>query len=94
MKQDTWITRRGFMKLSSGALVISGVLNPSSKIVSARSSPTSSDQVSLSRKVALEGHFDFAGIEKSMYPSFGGPEFQGRITPWAAGGSQRWTEGH
>src|SRR5690348_692996 len=73
------------MQLSSGALVVSDVMNPNSKSGSTRSSPTSSDQVSSSRKIAVEEHFDFAGIEKSMYASFGEREFQDKIADLGGG---------
>ncbi len=84
MKQDTQITRRGFMQLSSGALVAGGILNASSKSDFAGSTLTRSDTASSPGKIALEEHFDFAGTEKSSY-AFGGPEFQGQIKDLGSG---------
>ena len=85
MKQDTQITRRGFMQLGSGALVAGGILNPTSKSDFAGSTLTSSDAASSPGKIALEEHFDFAGTEKSSYASFGGSEFQGQIKDLGSG---------
>src|SRR5215831_19708616 len=79
MKRDTQITRRGFMQLSSGALVAGGVLKSTGESDFATSTSTSSDAQSSPGKIALEEHFDFSGTEKSSYASFGGPEFQGQI---------------
>ena len=85
MKQNNQITRRGFMQLSSGALLGGSVLNPAARSDFATSTPTSSDPVSSPGKIALEEHFDFAGTEKSSYASFGGPEFQRQIKDLGSG---------
>ena len=85
MKQDTQITRRGFMQLGSGALVVGGILNPTSESDSVVSTVKNFDSGSSSGRIALEEHFDFAGTEKSSYGSFGRPEFQDQIKDLGSG---------
>src|SRR5579862_9891971 len=85
MKQDTQITRRGFMQLGSGALVVGGILNSTSESGSVVSTVKNFDSGSSPGRVALEEHFDFAGTERSSYASFGGSEFQGQIKDLGSG---------
>src|SRR6201997_1859363 len=85
MKQDTQITRRGFMQLGSGALVAGGILNPASESDCVVSTVKNFDSGSSPGRVALEEHFDFAGTEKSSSASSGGPEFQDQIKDLGSG---------
>lgn len=79
MEQGSPVTRRGFIQLGAGALAAGGVFNAASNSVSAGSPSTVTDAASLSGKIALEEHFDFAATESTSYGSFGGPEFQRQI---------------
>src|SRR5215467_2102651 len=84
MKRESRITRRGFMQLSSGALVAGSGLIPS-KSGSAAPAPINSERAILAGKIALEEHFDFSATENSSYGSFGGPEFQRQIKDLGSG---------
>ena len=77
-------TRRGFMQLSSGALLAGTVLNPTNNVLAANT-PANSASVNSPGKIALEEHFDFAGTEKSSYASFGGQDFQSKIKDLGSG---------
>jgi len=82
MKQ---VTRRGFVQLSSGAFIASGILNPNYKSDLTTSTPANPDPARSPGKIALEEHFDFAGTERTSYGSFGGPELQGQIKDLGSG---------
>ncbi|HET6179631.1 MAG TPA: amidohydrolase family protein [Candidatus Sulfotelmatobacter sp.] len=85
MERKSPITRRGFVQLSSGALIVGGISNATTRSDFRASTPTNSDPVGASGKIALEEHFDFSGTEKSSYASFGGPEFQRQIKDLSSG---------
>src|SRR5215470_10511171 len=84
MKRESRITRRGFMQLSSGALVAGSGLIPS-KSGFAAPAPSNADRAAFAGKIALEEHFDFSATENSSYGSFGGPEFQRQIKDLGSG---------
>ena len=84
MKRESRITRRGFMQLSSGALVAGSGLIPS-KSGFAAPAPSNADRAIFAGKIALEEHFDFSATENSSYGSFGGPEFQRQIKDLGSG---------
>ena len=84
MERKSPITRRGFVQLSTGALIAGGVSNTTAR-GNLGAAPTNSDLVGFPGKVALEEHFDFSGTEKSSYASFGGPEFQQQIRDLSSG---------
>ena len=64
MKGNSRISRRGFMQLSSGALVAGGVLGPASQSNLPSSVPAGSDPMSLAGKIALEEHSCTAGLKR------------------------------
>src|SRR5215470_8972656 len=61
MKQESQVTRRGFMQLTSGALAAGGVLTATGNSDLPAAPPTKSDPMSPFGKIALEEHFDFSG---------------------------------
>jgi 2,3-dihydroxybenzoate decarboxylase len=85
MERDSGITRRGFIQVSSAAVVAGTFSNAASRADFDGTSPTNSDPVSSSAKIALEEHFDFSATENSSYASFGGPEFQRQIKDLGGG---------
>src|SRR5215471_12257472 len=78
MNRPSQITRRGFMQLSSQAMLAGSVLT-SAGMSGFSASTSSNPDPATSGKVALEEHFDFPETASSSYASFGGPEFQSRI---------------
>jgi len=83
MERESRITRRGFMQLSSAAVLASVPLKAADDIDLGL--PTDSDPVILRGKIALEEHFDFSETANSSYASLGGPEFRRQITDLGSG---------
>ena len=79
MKQGPQVTRRGFIQLSSGALVAGGLFHPAGKSDSAESPSMVDKPAELAGKIALEEHFDFDSTANASYGSFGGPELRRQI---------------
>src|SRR5512135_2521305 len=84
MKQESRITRRGFI-INSGVLLAASIPNATSKSVVETTNSTSSDLASSFGKIALEEHFDFSETAKASYASFGGQEFQRQINDLGSG---------
>src|SRR5215467_10113873 len=73
------ITRRGFIQAGSGAAVAAGVLSSGAKSEITVSSAT------LSGKIALEEHFDFAATASASYAALCSPEFHRQIQDLGSG---------
>ena len=81
------ITRRGFLQLSSGALVAEGLLGVARETDARPSADTELGKAGSTslRKIALEEHFDFSATENSSYATLGTPEFQRQIKDLGSG---------
>jgi 2,3-dihydroxybenzoate decarboxylase len=77
--QEAGITRRGFMRVGSGAALAAGVLG------SAAGTENSLPSASLPGKIALEEHFDFLATASASYAAPGSPEFQRQIQDLGSG---------
>jgi 2,3-dihydroxybenzoate decarboxylase len=73
------ITRRGFMQVSAGVAVASGLLT------SALGTETTLPSASLPGKIALEEHFDFSATASASYAAPGSPEFKRQIQDLGSG---------